>query len=685
MANGGSITWILDIDDKNFSEGLSRASKKVEGFSRSVGGSLQSATDSAVHFGKILAGIGAVGATAFGALAVKGVKFAGDLESAEQGFVALLGSAKKAEAVIARVKKEAAATPFELPGLVEGTQALAAITKDGDKAVDILLDVGKAIATSGKGQAEMNSVIANLQQVASTGVVSEMDIRQFQRAIPLFNDILKASNLTTEELKGSANAADLLFGAFEKAGAKGGITAMGFTAQAGTFNQVMSNLSDTIGITLSDFVKASGIFDLFKGAVTKTTGAISGFGRKFSMIVGLIRSGIQGDLTGRFLRDFGLNEDDAIVAKWFRFGKVIRNVIESIKGIFQGQDLKAELTEAFSFFTGDNFAQAGLIADIVIGLVNAFRSLSTWIVENKETVFAFLKGVAVALAALLIIGTIAGLVSMLTNPLVLISALVGLLFVAWQKNFLGIQDITRDVVKAITEFWAKHKEDIMYIINGIKEIILWFFEQLKTFWKLYGDNIMTVARAMWEFIKSYFKNSIDILIGIIKFFVAVFKGDWQGAWDAVKSIVQASFNIIKSYFSMLGTIATEGVKAVYDTAVYWIGKAWNYVKEVAEKIRSAISNAFNVKKRNSPSILDRLSILKDAVSSTLESIQVPTYSSQISSNLGGMTDRLAYAGSTPNFTVNIGTYAGTDMEKRELARQIFEAYDDYAKGRGLTI
>jgi len=53
--------------------------------------------------------------------------------------------------------------------------------------------------------------------------------------------------------------------------------------------------------------------------------------------------------------------------------------------------------------------------------------------------------------------------------------------------------------------------------------------------------------------------------------------------------------------------------------------------------------------------------------------------------LGGMTDRLAYAGSTPNFTVNIGTYAGTDMEKRELARQIFEAYGDYAKSRGLNI
>ena len=126
---------------------------------------------------------------------------------------------------MARIKKEAAATPFELTGLVAGTQALAAITKDGNKAIDTLLDVGKAISTSGKGQAELDSVIANLQQVASTGVVTEMDIRQFQRAIPIFNDILAASGLTTEELKNSKDSAKLLFDAFKKAGQEGGITA----------------------------------------------------------------------------------------------------------------------------------------------------------------------------------------------------------------------------------------------------------------------------------------------------------------------------------------------------------------------------------------------------------------------------------------------------------------------------
>lgn len=40
---------------------------------------------------------------------------------------------------------------------------------------------------------------------------------------------------------------------------------------------------------------------------------------------------------------------------------------------------------------------------------------------------------------------------------------------------------------------------------------------------------------------------------------------------------------------------------------------------------------------------------------------------------------------SPHFEVNIGTYAGSPMEKRELARELFESYDDYKKGTGESI
>lgn len=272
---GGSVKWNLDVDKKGLTTGLASARSEVNktaGEIDSSTGKISSAIKTSLF--TISAAIGA-SATAF---AVSGIKMAGDLESATQGFTALLGGAEAANATIDRIKKEAATTPFELPGLVEGTQALAAITKNGDSAIDILLDVGKAVAISGKGQAELDRVVVNLQQIASTGSVTAMDIRQFQSAIPIFNDILAASGLTTEKLQDSTNAAELLFNAFKKAGEEGGIAAEGFTAQAGTFNQLMSNLKDTIGITASEVVTQTGLFDLMKVAVDKLTVGIAEFG-----------------------------------------------------------------------------------------------------------------------------------------------------------------------------------------------------------------------------------------------------------------------------------------------------------------------------------------------------------------------------------------------------------------------
>jgi tape measure domain-containing protein len=272
MATGtqvGSIYYDLDLDDSKFKKGSSGVKSELQG--------LEGAFASAEKGSKVFLGAVTAAIAAGGAALGFGIKIAGELESARQGFVALLGSAEKADAVMVRVKKEAATTPFELPGLVKGAQALVAITKDGDKAIDTLLDVGKAVAISGKGSAELDRVIINLQQISATGKVTAMDIRQFQSAIPIFNDIIGAAGLTVEQLQSADNAAELLFEAFKKAGQEGGIAFEGFSSQAGTFNQLWSNLKDSIAIGMSDLVNTSGIFDVVKQALAGLIDTINRF------------------------------------------------------------------------------------------------------------------------------------------------------------------------------------------------------------------------------------------------------------------------------------------------------------------------------------------------------------------------------------------------------------------------
>lgn len=250
-----------------------RASKVIAQVGDSLDG-VKSKLGTALEFtkkaGLALAAFGTVAA----GFAARGVQVAGQLEAMEQGFVTLLGSSEAARKTMARIKEEAARTPFELPGLTSATQALALVTKDGDKAINVLLDVGKALAAAGKGQAELDRIIANLQQIALTGQITEMDIRQFgMNGINILELLADHYGTTTEKasemVKNSKDAFGDLTAAFQQAGAEGGKFADGFANQAGTFQQLWSNLMDSINIGLSDLVKSTGIFDLVKKAIEK--------------------------------------------------------------------------------------------------------------------------------------------------------------------------------------------------------------------------------------------------------------------------------------------------------------------------------------------------------------------------------------------------------------------------------
>jgi tape measure domain-containing protein len=198
---GGEITWNLDLDAKNFDSGIKKAQDNVSGFQKAVDkassaiASSMSSIDKAfrnaeagsqLFLGSLTAIIGAAaGAAGFG------IKMAADIETMTQGFVTLLGSTEEANKAIAMIKKDAAQTPFELPGLINANQLLTSVTKDAGRSETLLLNIGKALTSMGKGQPELDRIIVNLQQIGAVGKASMIDIKQFAFAgIPIF-DMLK--------------------------------------------------------------------------------------------------------------------------------------------------------------------------------------------------------------------------------------------------------------------------------------------------------------------------------------------------------------------------------------------------------------------------------------------------------------------------------------------------------------
>lgn len=584
MANvvGGTVVWDLDVDKGKLTAGLREAKNEVadvakqiesnfSGLTNKISNSLKEAEKSSKAFAT---GLAAIGTAAIGAIGY-GAKIAGDLESARQGFVALLGSAEEADSTIARIKKEAATTPFELTGLIAGAQALTAITKDGQESVDILLDVGKAIATSGKGQAELDRVILNLQQISATGKLTAMDIRQFQSAIPMFNDIVAVTGMTAAELQDADNAAELLFDAFKKAGQEGGITAQGFEAQAGTFNQQVSNVKDNITILSSELVNQLGLFDGIKDALGKLNDVLGDHQSIIEAIKGplsfmsdnlpIIAGAIIGGLTPAI---YGLASAFVTMMiqllPFIAIGAAVGLVVMGLMKLFQNW---GAITESV----------AGVINSVKDFLAGVFNSLVDKVGSAIISIIGFVESM---------LAPFEWLYSNVVEPiLLLIEAIFLRVFYEVEKKVTEILGRLFGWIE--TNFLNPVKNTVERIFNAVSEFV-------GMIWNKISDRMTGPAQMA--------KNKVTDLFGSISSFV-------QDKWNGIVTFLE--------------NIAGRVVEAITKP----FREAKEKVEEWAQKIKDA-ADKINPYHRESPSLVDNvkagLNDIKDEFSSFGNFMASPT-------------------------------------------------------------
>lgn len=153
-----------------------------------VSGSLDSTGRKADELSNRLGSLGSklsIGITApVIALGVSVVKTATDMDSLKRGLAAVAGSSEEAERQLKRLQEVA-----KLPGLgfkdaVEGSIRLQAAGFNAQLAERSLKAFGNALATVGKGKAELDGVTLALSQIASKGKISAEEINQLAERVP---------------------------------------------------------------------------------------------------------------------------------------------------------------------------------------------------------------------------------------------------------------------------------------------------------------------------------------------------------------------------------------------------------------------------------------------------------------------------------------------------------------------
>ena len=182
--------------------------------------------------GAAIAGFGSV----LGALAFP-VKLAADMEMTRAGFMTLTKDAAKTDALMADIKKAAAATPFELPELAESAKKLLAFGSSAEGVVDEMMRIGDVAAG-------INAPIGEIAEIYGKarvqGTLFAEDINQLTgRGIPIIQELASQFGVAETEVKSLVSSGVVNFSHLEAAFSS-------MTTGSGTFAGGMERASKTI-------------------------------------------------------------------------------------------------------------------------------------------------------------------------------------------------------------------------------------------------------------------------------------------------------------------------------------------------------------------------------------------------------------------------------------------------------
>lgn len=572
------------------------ASKVIEGAAASIKSSFKEAeaASNQAAFGLLAFGAATAGAIGYGA------KIAGDLESARQGFVTLLGSTQAADDAINRVKRDAAATPFNLPGLITMNQQLTGLTHDSAQSEGILMDFGKAMAAMGKSGDDLTGVMEQVRQVMNKGKLEMQDVKPIESYIDLYGVMSRNLGISREKLMEMQTAGTLtssmLLEAFHKAATGSGEFANAYINQAGTFNQLLSNTTDILGITAAEVVKDTGIFDALKQGMAQFIDYLTNHEQD---IVAFVKGGlgwikdngplIAGIITGMLLPAVvGFVASFAPLIPFVAVGAALGLAIQLLVQHFGG--LNAIMTNLQPVITAsvNLFAQwrpvIQQVGAVVGGLfVDAFKQLWSVIATQLWPALVQLEPLWKALGIVLAVVVVGALAAAIVSLLAIINFITTLLsgistaitvFVAFGQ---AVQRVATGIWQSVTNVFTTIRQGASDLGKSVSDAFMAIYQGAVDAFTRARDTAISAITAIWIFVKPVF----DLMVN---------------AWNLQMAIVLYVFAVIRGLAIVTwGFIWQNAVKPVFDAiaaGITWVGGVvigvWNWILAIAIPVWATI-------------------------------------------------------------------------------------------------
>ncbi|WP_337438149.1 tape measure protein [Prevotella sp.] len=288
MSNGKTVAIEIELLDR-ISGGLDRVNKKIDaltGGSAEAKKGLSGLENMSERLKRSLMGLGM-------AFSMKGLvseiaNVRGQFQQLEVAFNTMLGSADKADALMAQLVRTAATTPFDLEGVAQGAKQLLAYGMEAEKVNETLIRLGDIAAGLSM---PLNDLVYLYGTTMAQGRLYTQDLNQFTgRGIPMIQELAKVFGVAESKVKDLVEAGRVGFPEVQKVienltgeGSKfGGL----MEEQSKTISGQIRNIKDDIASMFNDMGKQSeGVINTTLSGVTYIVEHYEQFGR---VLMGLV-------------------------------------------------------------------------------------------------------------------------------------------------------------------------------------------------------------------------------------------------------------------------------------------------------------------------------------------------------------------------------------------------------------
>lgn len=683
------------------------ASDQASSVIQGVGKSIERTSD---NFSQSIKQAGLIAAGALTGIVVAGSKMldvATNIEQAKVAFETMTGSAKIAGDLMQKISDFAVKTPFELPGVISAAKQLLAMGSTVETVLPNLKMLGDLAAGTG---APLERLVMNFGQVQLQGKLTGRELRDFAvNGVGLLEQLAQQMGTTTESIMEMVSDGAIGFEevrkAFENMTSGTGKFADLMDKQAKTFGGTMSNIRDQItrvsaeimGISVSGDIREGSIFALakksaeglldamnkmapiltkFADMVVKNQAAVFGILGAVIAMATVAIVGFLAAMAGGLGALAVFVAVGAMIGVWFAgFRKSIQDMKVSIDTFWVPALTKARewiiqtFTVIMQWFTTLGTSVTSWFQTLNTNVVNGFNTF----VSNVQT-------------ALITAGTfIAGLPKMLGQALYeFVFGTIPFVF-GFIQGFLtvGLPELIRQATVAI----------IIYLVQAIPQALetarMWFVNT--------GTAIMTEVSTWPGRFMAWLSALTTQAIALITKF----------SNDTKEKVTNTGTNIINEistwparFAAWLGTlpgIASKIMSDLWNTFSGWLGKvgdlfeswknkavgAWNAVRDAIQGAINKASEAFNRGVATGGQHFATGGVVPGPIGAPV--MAMVHGGERITPTARSGAEGSGSGGGGVTFQVSVGLYAGSETEKRNIARDLYEALLQVAKSQNKTV